>query len=58
MDETKVRACHEQACRYRELSRLAMTPELARIFAELAEGWTFLASEIERALAHERSKTG
>jgi hypothetical protein len=30
-----------------------MTPELGRMFAELAEGWTIMAGEIERALERE-----
>jgi hypothetical protein len=57
MDETKVRACREQVRRYREMSRAAMTPELERMFTELAEGWSFLANEIEQTLAKEHNKT-
>jgi hypothetical protein len=57
MDETTVRACREQARRYRELARVAMTPELARTFGELAESWTLMAEEIERALEREHDRT-
>jgi hypothetical protein len=53
MDEATVRACREQAHRYRELARSAMTPELARTFADLADSWTVMADEIERALERE-----
>jgi hypothetical protein len=56
MDETTVSACRQQASRYRELSRAAMTPELARMLGELADGWTVLADEIERALATEHGR--
>jgi len=56
MDETQARACREQARRYLEMSHYAETPELRRLFVELAEGWAFLANEIERALLEERDK--
>ena len=56
MDETQAMACREQARRYRAMSQAAETPELRRLFIELAEGWTFLANEIERALVKERDK--
>ena len=57
LDETTLRACREQARRYRELARAAVTPELARTFAELAESWTVMADEIERALEREHDRT-
>jgi hypothetical protein len=56
MDETQARACREQARRYLEMSHAAGTPEFRRLFIELAEGWAFLANEIERALVKERDK--
>ena len=56
MDETQARACREQARRYREMSQAAETPEFKRLFSELAEGWAFLANEIEQALVKQRDK--
>jgi hypothetical protein len=56
MDESQATACREQARRYREMSQAAETPELRRLFIELAEGWALLADEIERALVKERDK--
>jgi hypothetical protein len=56
MDETQAMACREQARRYLEMSRAAQTPELRRLFIELAEGWAFLANEIEQALQEERDE--
>jgi hypothetical protein len=56
MDETQARACREQARRYLEMSHAAETPEFRRLYMELAQGWTFLANEIERELLKERDK--
>jgi hypothetical protein len=38
------------------MAQAAQTPELRRLFVELAEGWTCLANEIERTLVKERNK--
>ena len=56
MDETQARACREQVRRYLEMAHAAETPEFRRLFVELAEGWAFLANEIEQALVKERDK--
>ena len=56
MDEAQAKACREHARRYLEMSHAAATPELRRLFVELAEGWAFLANEIEQALVKERDK--
>jgi spore coat protein CotF len=56
MDEAKARACREQARKYAEMAGTAATPELRRVFAELAESWRFLADQIEQAAAEERDR--
>jgi hypothetical protein len=57
MDEAKARACREQARKHAEMAGTAATPELRRMFAELAESWNFVAEEIERELAKEQDRT-
>jgi hypothetical protein len=57
MDEAKATACRDRARRYAEMAGAAGTPELRRMYAELAEGWTFLATEIERILLQEHDET-
>jgi hypothetical protein len=57
MDEANARACRDRARRYAEMARAAGTPELRRMYAELAEGWTFLATEIERTVPQEHNET-
>jgi hypothetical protein len=57
MDEAKATACRDRARRYAEMAGAAGTPELRRMYAELAEGWTFLATEIERTLPQEHNET-
>jgi hypothetical protein len=57
MDEAKARACREQARKYAEMAGTAASPELRRTFADLAEGWSYLADQIERELAKQQDRT-
>jgi hypothetical protein len=57
MDEATARACREHALGYLERSHTAATPDMKRMFIELAQSWNFLADEIDRARLNERTET-